>query len=201
MSNSLYTDVKHRLAAHDFMDFDKRDRSNPMGSDGCFDESHPTNKGLPESVWCKTCLLRRLYEERYSFLSRADFWIASANAVIRQTSEKHALDLKDTFRWGRKDKSTCRHSASRLPEATGCKDVESAFLTRMGLEWRDAVALMGAHSLGRGSAEFSGHEGTWVDTAVDAQVFDKQYFEVSLECIQMCTGKVVSLTQSIDVSW
>jgi hypothetical protein len=59
------------------MDFDKRDRSNLMGSDGCFDETHPTNKGLPESVWCKNCLLRRLYEERYSSLSRADFWIAA----------------------------------------------------------------------------------------------------------------------------
>jgi hypothetical protein len=47
----------------------------------------------------------------------------------------------------------------------------------MGLDWRDAVALMGAHSLGRGSAEFSGHEGTWVDTARDAQRFDKQYYE------------------------
>ena len=166
-----------RLAAHDFMDFDRRDRSQPMGSDGCFDESHPTNKGLPESVWCKNCLLRRLYEERYSFLSRADFWIASANAVIRQTSENNALDLKDTFRWGRKDRSSCRQSASRLPEATGCKEVERVFLNNMGLEWRDAVALMGAHSLGRGSAEFSGHEGTWVDTATDAQVFDKQYYE------------------------
>ena len=166
-----------RLAAHDFMDFDRRDRAHPMGSDGCFDESHPTNKGLPESVWCKNCLLRRLYEERYSFLSRADFWIASANAVIRQTSEKNALDLKDTFRWGRKDRSSCRQSGSRLPEATGCREVERVFLNNMGLEWRDAVALMGAHSLGRGSAEFSGHEGTWVDTATDAQIFDKQYYE------------------------
>ncbi|KAL3777799.1 hypothetical protein HJC23_003572 [Cyclotella cryptica] len=166
-----------RLAAHDFMDYDKRDRSNPMGPDGCFDESQPMNKGLPESVWCKSCLLRRLYEERYNFLSRADFWIASANAVIRQTSEKNALNLRDTFRWGRKDRSSCRGSADRLPDSKSCKDVESTFLTRMGLEWKDAVALLGAHSLGRGSAEFSGHEGTWVDNAHDAQLFDKQYYE------------------------
>jgi hypothetical protein len=166
-----------RLAAHDFMDYDRRDRSNPMGADGCFDELHPTNKGLPESVWCKTCLLRRLYEERYSFLSRADFWIASANAVIRQTSENNALDLKDTFRWGRKDRSSCRGSATRLPDSKNCNDVESTFLTRMGLGWKDAVALLGAHSLGRGSADFSGHEGTWVDTSRDAQRFNKQYYE------------------------
>ncbi|KAL7480887.1 hypothetical protein ACHAW6_008801 [Cyclotella cf. meneghiniana] len=166
-----------RLAAHDFMDFDRRDRLNPMGPDGCFDESNPSNKGLPESVWCKSCLLRRLYEERYNFLSRADFWIASANAVIRQTSESNALNLRETFRWGRKDKPSCRGSADRLPDSQSCKDVESAFLTRMGLEWKDAVALLGAHSLGRGSADFSGHEGTWVDNAHDAQMFDKQYYE------------------------
>lgn len=124
-----------RLAAHDFMDFNKRDKANPMGSDGCFDESSPQNLGLPESVWCKNCLLRRLYEERYSFLSRADFWIASANAVIRQTSKKHALNLRDTFKWGRKDKSSCRRAM--LPEATGCKEIENTFINRMGLDWKD----------------------------------------------------------------
>ena len=36
---------------------------------------------------------------------------------------------------------------------------------------------MGAHSLGRGQAKFSGHEGTWTDSAADAQVFDKAYYE------------------------
>lgn len=36
---------------------------------------------------------------------------------------------------------------------------------------------MGAHTLGRGDAQFSGHHGTWVDTDEDSERFDKQYYE------------------------
>eukprot|EP00804_Cyclotella_cryptica_P029090 CCRYP_005275-RB/>CCRYP_005275-RB protein AED:0.07 eAED:0.07 QI:278/0.6/0.83/1/0.6/0.5/6/445/730 len=165
-----------RLAAHDFMDFD-RSSSEKYGPDGCFDPAHDANRGLPDDVWCETCLLRSLYEAKYSRLSRADFWIASANAVIRQTSINNTLDLKEHFTWGRIDKDSCQGSGDRIPAPTKCSEVESAFLVRMGLEWRDAVALLGAHSLGRGNASFSGHEGVWVDNADDAQVFDKQYYE------------------------
>jgi len=39
------------------------------------------------------------------------------------------------------------------------------------------VALLGAHTLGRGDREFSGHHGTWVDNDEEAQVFDKAYYE------------------------
>lgn len=181
-----------RLAAHDFMDFDRRDKSNPMGSDGCFDPMNPSNSGLPESVWCTDCLLRKLYEAKYRSLSRADFWIASANAVIRQTSRNNALDMKKMFTWGRKDAASCRGSADRLPDATGCKEVETAFLTRMGLEWRDAAALLGAHSLGRGNATFSGHEGTWVDNANDAQVSLSFAISALLTCPTTCVANLIA---------
>jgi hypothetical protein len=40
----------------------------------------------------------------------------------------------------------------------------------MGLVWTDAVALLGAHSIGRGDKDFSGHEGVWSDNAQDAMV-------------------------------
>ena len=154
------------LAAHDFMDFDPH-KSSPMGPDGCFDANHPDNNGL-ETIWCPTCELTLLYEEKYSHISRADFWVASTNAVIRQTSVDNALDLRDTFLWGRKDVDSCEGSGDRLPKATGCDETEEVFLRKMGLEWRDAVALMGAHTLGRG--DFSGHNGNWVGTDEEAQV-------------------------------
>jgi hypothetical protein len=142
-----------RLAAHDFMDYDRRaaDR-NRMGPDGCFDKGHPSNVGL-DTIWCPDCPLKRMYVERYSHLSRADFWIAAANAVIRQTSIGNALDLRGTFRWGREDASSCSGSGDRLPTASGCDEVEGVFLDRMGLRWTDAVALLGAHTLGRASDE------------------------------------------------
>ena len=140
-----------RLAAHDFLDYDRRS-SRRYGPDGCYDADHEANRGLPESVWCETCLLRVLYENKYNFLSRADFWIASSNAVIRQTSINNSLDLKEQFTWGRIDRDSCEGSGDRLPVPSGCNEVEDAFMNRMGLEWKDAVALMGAHSLGRGNA-------------------------------------------------
>jgi len=142
-----------RLAAHDFMDFN-RNSNDRMGSDGCFDRSHPANAGLPEDVWCTTCWLTILYETKYkSFVSRADFWIITANAVIRQTSVDNALDLRDTFVWGRQDRESCPGSGERLPTPAGCEQVENVFIQRMGLGWRDAVALMGAHTIGRADRE------------------------------------------------
>ena len=140
-----------RLAAHDFMDYNKNDSSNPMGPDGCFDAEHAANNGVP-SIWCTNCPLTLLYQQKYSHISKADFWIASANAVIRQTSVNNALDLKSTFKWGRKDAASCAGSGTRLPTTSGCTSVENVFLTRMGLEWRDAAVLMGAHTLGRGNS-------------------------------------------------
>ena len=40
----------------------------------------------------------------------------------------------------------------------------------MGLDWRDAVALSGGHTLGRGNQDFSGHDGIWVDTVDESIV-------------------------------
>ena len=140
-----------RLAAHDFMDYDRNTPSNPMGPDGCFDVSHASNNGL-SSIWCSTCPLTLLHKQKYSQISKADFWIAAANAVIRQTSVNNALNLRSTFRWGRKDATSCSGSGTRLPTPTGCTSVQNTFLTRMGLTWRDAAVLMGGHTLGRGDS-------------------------------------------------
>jgi len=49
----------------------------------------------------------------------------------------------------------CRGSGERLPIPSGCEESEAVFLERMGLEWRDVVALMGAHTLGRGDRDVS----------------------------------------------
>jgi hypothetical protein len=141
-----------RLAAHDFMDYDG-DSGDPMGPDGCFDPGHPSNAGLPEEVWCADCALKSLHDGRYSHVSRADFWIAAANAVIRQTSIDNALDMRDAFAWGRKDADACAGSGDRLPTPSGCDQVERVLLGRIGLTWADAVALLGAHTLGGGSNE------------------------------------------------
>ena len=48
----------------------------------------------------------------------------------------NALDLKETFSWGRKDTDTCEGSGNRQPIASGCDETEEVFLNRMGLGWR-----------------------------------------------------------------
>lgn len=161
------------------MDFDRNDSKNPMGPDGCFDPFHPANAGLPDDLWCEGCLLTNLYASKYSErqISRADFWIACANAVIRQTSVNNGLDLRDTFEWGRVDANSCSGQGNRLPSPRGCSQTEDVFLTRMGLTWTDATALMGAHTIGRGDTGFSGHHGTWVPNNNEAMMFDKTYYE------------------------
>lgn len=164
-----------RLAAHDFLDYNVSDQTTPYGPDGCIDFNDQANAGL-EDIWCTDCDLTTVYLESYSHISRADFWVAAANAVIRQTSND-GLNLKSTFTWGRIDNEECPSSAARLPEATGCSEVEEVFLNRLGLSYTDAVALIGAHTLGRGNENFSGHHGIWVDTVEESLVFDKRFYE------------------------
>eukprot|EP00985_Skeletonema_marinoi_P027084 scaffold21705_cov110-Skeletonema_marinoi.AAC.1 len=159
---SKLTTLSSTPAAHDFMDFDIH---------------HEANNGL-ETIWCVDgCPLTQIYQEKYSVMSRADFWVASANAVVKLSSPNNELDLKSTFKWGRVDAEQCPDSALRLPGASDCGQVQDVFLNRLGLNWTDAVALIGGHTLGRGSSDFSGHEGIWVDTDAEATIFDKRYYE------------------------
>jgi hypothetical protein len=163
------------------MDFDIN-AEDKLGSDGCLDFTNGANAGLPD-LWCDdaaSCPFKALYDESYSsIMSRADFWIAAANAVIWNSSAgNNPLDIP--FRWGRIDSNDCPNSSSRLPEPGGCNDVEDAFITRMGLTWTDAVALMGAHTLGRGDADFSGHQGTWVQDDTRSTVFDNGFYREML---------------------
>ena len=149
-----------RLVAHDFMDFD-RAQNVKGGSDGCIDFTASANKGL-ELVWCdnpNVCPLKSLYTSAYASMSRADFWVAAGNAAIRATSINRFVP---PFKWGRVDRDTCPESTSRLPGDIECSEVEAVFLTRMGLSWTDATALLGAHSLGRATESNSQH-GTCLD--------------------------------------
>ena len=157
------------------MDFDQN-HDIPMGSDGCIDMDHADNSGLPQDVWCDGCPLTEVYNNNFAHISKADFWIAAGNAVIRQSSD-NALDLKSTYMSGRVDAESCVDQGLRLPAASGCDAVESVFVERMGLTLTDGVALLGAHTIGRANELFSGHHGIWVDT--EAQSTVRYYLVIS----------------------
>jgi len=150
------------------MDFDQN-HGIPMGSDGCIDMDHADNSGLPQDVWCDGCPLTEVYNNNFAHISKADFWIAAGNAVIRQSSD-NALDLKSTYMSGRVDAESCVDQGLRLPAASGCDAVEGVFVERMGLTLTDGVALLGAHTIGRANELFSGHHGIWVDTEAQSTV-------------------------------
>mmetsp|Transcript_34571 Transcript_34571/g.74986 ORF Transcript_34571/g.74986 Transcript_34571/m.74986 type:complete len:642 (-) Transcript_34571:215-2140(-) len=181
-----------RLAAHDFMDYDPSQEL-VLGMDGCIDWDAADNAGL-ETIWCDNhgvCPLRALYDDVYAPLNvgRADFWVAAANAVISiaslpwtdTTGQNSYSNLELPFRYGRVDREDCSpptvDSASRLPGAQGCSEVKRTFIDQMSLSWRDATALLGAHTLGFGHSQFSGHDGMWVDEEAEAVIFDKRYYE------------------------
>lgn len=122
------------------MDYDAGNKRKPLGPDGCLLFDSPMNVGLG-SIWCDSCPLKQLYDEKYSDLSRADFWVAAGNAVIFLTSVNNSLDLRNTFYWGRTTLDSCPGSDSRLPTTSGCQDVEGVFLERMGLTWKVSSSI------------------------------------------------------------
>lgn len=85
--------------------------------------------------------------------------------------------MKESYVSGRVDADSCVDQGLRLPAASGCDAVEGVFVDRLGLTRTDAVALLGAHTIGRGDTDFSGHNGIWVDTVRESTVFDKRYYE------------------------
>lgn len=156
-----------RMAGHDFMDF----ANGQGGSDACTDMEDPENAGLPE------CLasgehgksLQEVYNQYCLDVSLADFLVIAAEAVIASTRARHEdaspgaphLDLRAAFKFGRQTASSCDFAVGRLPNPErGCEAVDETFVQRMGLDWTQAAALMGVHTLGR-AKEQHGHSLSW----------------------------------------
>ena len=78
--------------------------------------------------------------------------------------------MKDAYVSGRRDADSCVGQGLRLPATSGCDAVEGVFVDRLGLTRTDAVALLGAHTIGRGDEDFSGHDGIWVDSEAQSVV-------------------------------
>mmetsp|Transcript_6319 Transcript_6319/g.9253 ORF Transcript_6319/g.9253 Transcript_6319/m.9253 type:complete len:438 (-) Transcript_6319:145-1458(-) len=155
--------------------------------DGCIDLTHPQNAGLDIPIRALEPIVKKYaYEE--TGLSRADIWAIAAltGADVSQEKGKGKFHVDFDFSWtGRIDcehtETVCydRHgqeqscSATRGPhrrmaKATyTTKEVLHYFSEEFGFDAWQAVALMGAHTLGRAHKKDSGYEGRWVEQNSD----------------------------------
>ena len=105
-------------------------------------------------------------------ISKADFWVLAAKVSVEVTAT--AGDYEVPFRYGRATAAECGYAGDRLPAAEGgVEEIERVFVAAMGLTFRDAVALLGAHTLGRLETANSGYAGVWTTTP---DTFDNNYF-------------------------
>ena len=146
-----------RLAFHDAAAFDRNLKDDTLGVDGCFDASNPDNAGLEELVQTH---LDPLWQPFCSKISKADFWVLAAKVAVEETATQ---DIAVAFRYGRTTVANCSYDGpTRLPGAqTGLDEIRRVFQHQMGLTMRQAVALLGAHTLGRTENRISGFGGPW----------------------------------------
>lgn len=147
-----------RLAFHDAAGFvDGLDDG--FGVDGCVDATNGDNAGLSESI----ALLETLRAPFCHLISRADFWVLAAYTAVEARAPPQYIS--PTFQYGRSDNDVCSDfvgSVSRLPSANkGTEEIDRVFVNAMGLTRADAVALLGAHTLGRAETANSGFNGPW----------------------------------------
>jgi catalase (peroxidase I) len=144
------------------------------GGNGCNDPAHGV-LGL-ESVLATYDVLAARYASK---ISVADLWILGATVAIRHASTTGAGaqtggaarppaspgPLNLPFRYGRRDDATCANlDTPFLATINAGMSWTSLFAVmghRLGMTVQEAVAIMGAHALGRCEFANSGFEGGW----------------------------------------
>merc|ERR1712048_1351772 len=77
-------------------------------------------------------------------------------------------------------RSQCPKSGERMPAADrSCGPVEQTFHQRMNLSWKESVALMGVHTLGRVNRKNSKFVGWWSDPS-NSGIFNNNYYKSML---------------------
>ncbi|KAJ0987696.1 hypothetical protein J5N97_006052 [Dioscorea zingiberensis] len=128
------------------------------------EQGHSANNGIDIAIR----LLEPIKEE-FPNLSYADVYQLAAVVAVEVTGGPDV-----PFHPGREDKNE-PPLEGRLPDATkGCDHLRDVFVTHMGLNDQDIVALSGAHTLGRCHKDRSGYEGPWTSNPL---IFDNSYFK------------------------
>lgn len=173
-----------RFAGHDLMDFDPETKTG--GSDGCLAFSDPDNAGLMpclagDGEFGLGVTLQNAYADFCNEVSFADFVVIAAEALMVRSRgdwdpalKRSGFELQEGFRFGRLTSPTCMPGPLPNPEDS-CKAVKSNFIDALGLSWKEATALMGAHTVGKASRNNSGYDGFW-NTGLAARSFNNSYY-------------------------
>jgi cytochrome c peroxidase len=162
-----------RLAWHASGTWDAKSKTG--GSNGA------TMRFAPESAWGANAglgLARADMEQvkaAHPWISYADLWTLAGTVAI-----EHMGGPTIDWRAGRVDHVDGAKIVpdGRLPDALLAQDHIRSVFYRMGLNDREIVALIGAHSLGRCHTSRSGFDGPWSRAPT---TFSNEYFRVLLE--------------------
>jgi hypothetical protein len=152
-----------------------------MGCHGVVDETDPANSGITEN---ELTIIRDLYDAEFApFMSKADYWAAAGNFALIKGAVNANLDLEApsppldiTFFHGRLDDATLLDRTKSIPHPhmpDGLNQLTTFFVDSFGMDQGEAVAIMGAHTLGRARADVSGFRGKWVR---NENALDNAYF-------------------------
>ena len=150
-----YGPVLVRLGWHSSGTYDKTNNSG--GSYGGtyrfkLESSDPSNNGLQNAAK----FLDPIYKE-FNWISHGDLYTLGAVCAIQE-----AQGPKIPWRPGRVDLPETETPANgRLPDANNGADYVRNFYARLRMNDREAVALTGAHCLGRTHYKNSGFDGPW----------------------------------------
>nr|XP_002163265.4 putative ascorbate peroxidase [Hydra vulgaris] len=164
--------------------------------DGCIDHTHSGNRGLKIT----SDRLDALYDASYKGkISRADFYaLAAVVALTRSTVDAPVkyLGLK-YFKVGRKDCETSPNQIQSIDPPFGTDGTHKTFeffKNVFGFNIREAVTILGGHTLGRCRLENTGFVGTFVDeqfstvppgpdTLAPTSVLDNAYYRMFIDIV------------------
>jgi hypothetical protein len=143
-------------------------------SNGCLDFREADHNGLQTTVARLRTVWAPFEGTGISFAdtiviagARAIFW-ASAFASQPNNEQFPPEDMGNQVlllptRVGRPDAQSCTDSGELLHSDDTWSTLKASFSRKFGMNNRDIVAIMGAHTLGRAEASISGHDGGWTN--------------------------------------
>jgi len=174
-----------RLAFHDAGEIDIT-KSDSFGPDGCLSNTGP-NSGLIQPETVVQSVFIPMWQKYCDRISRADFFVLLGKLAAERADLSRTINIP--FQYGRKDNDFCDGGAGRLPaHQPGFSEFQRVFINQMGLTMNDAVALLGAHTVGHVHPQYSGFGNKdeanffhvrYADNAWDEtpEVFDNQYYK------------------------